>query len=574
MKSEFGDRVAKDAVALGAVALVTLLAAAPALGANAGVGDGPPNPAAPRHRNAVGGGAVSSGASQGEGEGPWGAIAYWRFGSQWLAGGAANYLSPHWAELAAREQCGDLDACNVAVTFQNECGALAVSVLPAPLGHVVMGWANARAEIRAREAALGKCRNEAIDRGGSCQVEISVCSGDAGDAGSAWSSELPPEIELDRLMLLADQALEEQDARSARVAMEGIQTLQQRHNLEPAPEDFFLYAELWRLAGDAERAEESLTQYLQVLGRDATRYWEALDLLNQAEDGTLGRAVGGTPPRVVGSLDDIWFRWDDVGQDVGSVRIARSVYSDLFMATGPGQSLTYTVEVENEAVARAAIVDAGALRVWPVGIGQTTMSVTARVLGSGLSATQTVEVVVGPEATTEPSGSRPNSARVSPLPPEGSSSDPAEPAGETRSAPVGRGAMGSFCGEPPDEAIALTADCTDETKWCKTGIGPVGGVMGVPGAAWATLSRVGFDIGIRRTDQESDRLVLCQVLEQMTPNVRGCSPDGAMLLQEGHSRPVDACFATVKGGRYQVWRLGVKRDPDSLDHLERWLLEP
>ena len=135
-------------------------------------------------------------------EGPWGAIAFWTIGSQWLAGAAANYDTPLYAEFKAREPCGG-DQCNMAMTFRDECAALAVSVLEAPAGDVVMEWAKAGSETRAGEAALGKCRARVagtIADNSTCAVEISVCSGNVADAGLEFgaAAQLPPEIELDR----------------------------------------------------------------------------------------------------------------------------------------------------------------------------------------------------------------------------------------------------------------------------------------------------------------------------------------------------------------------------------------
>ena len=283
----------------GTLALAAVLAALPAttqagdaeadgsksVGASRGAPSAPVNPArveaaAPPHRVT-------------QGEGPWGAIAYWRFGSQWRAGAAANYDTPLYAEFRAREQCGPVDECNVAVTLEDECGALAVSVLPAPFGDVVMEWAKGATEAGAREEALGKCRATAagtLAENPVCAVEMSVCSGNVAGADGA-AARLPPEIELDRFLLLADQAVEDGDSPAARSAMERIEALQEEHGIEPAPEDHFRYARVWRVAGEPQRARAAVTKYLQLMGREAPDYLDALRLLNEAEAGARGGAA-------------------------------------------------------------------------------------------------------------------------------------------------------------------------------------------------------------------------------------------------------------------------------------------
>ena len=95
--------------------------------------------------------------------------------------------------------------------------------------------------------------------------------------------QLPPEILADKYVSQARRLLREKDHHGARQAMEKALSLQQEHGLEPQPEDHFGYAKVWFALGEPERAIESLVRYLQLRGRDADRYEEALDLLNRAE---------------------------------------------------------------------------------------------------------------------------------------------------------------------------------------------------------------------------------------------------------------------------------------------------
>ena len=95
--------------------------------------------------------------------------------------------------------------------------------------------------------------------------------------------ELPPRILADKYLRQAEQLVQEKDYEGARKAMENLLALQQEHGLEPDPEDHFRYARIWSAAGAPERAMEEAVRYLQIRGREAEHYDEALDLINRAE---------------------------------------------------------------------------------------------------------------------------------------------------------------------------------------------------------------------------------------------------------------------------------------------------
>ena len=105
----------------------------------------------------------------------------------------------------------------------------------------------------------------------------------AGAPSSGAAAQLPPEIELDRFLLQAEQAVQKQDLVTAQTAMERIVALQEEHGLEPSAEDHFRYAKVWQAAGDSRRAQEAVTKYLQLLGKEAPNYLDALRLMNEAE---------------------------------------------------------------------------------------------------------------------------------------------------------------------------------------------------------------------------------------------------------------------------------------------------
>ena len=95
--------------------------------------------------------------------------------------------------------------------------------------------------------------------------------------------QLPPDIMMDKHLLRAEQSIREKDYPGARAEMEQILSLQEEHGLKPEPEDHFRHAKAWYASGAPEQAIESLVRYLQLLGRKAEHYIEALELMNSAE---------------------------------------------------------------------------------------------------------------------------------------------------------------------------------------------------------------------------------------------------------------------------------------------------
>ena len=96
-------------------------------------------------------------------------------------------------------------------------------------------------------------------------------------------AQLPPEIMADKLLHQAEQLVRDQDYQGARGAMEKLLSLQQEHGLGSEPEDHFRHAKVWYSLGDLDRVREVLVQYLQLRGREAQHYDEALKLMNRAE---------------------------------------------------------------------------------------------------------------------------------------------------------------------------------------------------------------------------------------------------------------------------------------------------
>ena len=107
--------------------------------------------------------------------------------------------------------------------------------------------------------------------------------GSSGQPGAG--GQLPPEIQSDLYLRKAEQAVEDGDLTSARLALERLEALQREHELEPGGEDNFRHAQAWEAAGEPQRAMAAAVRYLQLRGREAEHYDEALDLINRAESG-------------------------------------------------------------------------------------------------------------------------------------------------------------------------------------------------------------------------------------------------------------------------------------------------
>ena len=170
--------------------------------------------------------------------------------------------------------------------------------------------------------------------------------------------QLPPDILADKYLRQAEQLVGEKDHEGAREAMEELLALQREHSLEPQPEDHFRYARIWSAAGAPERTMEAAVRYLQLGGREAEHYEEALDLINRAEAeqargeaGESAGAPGGSARKRPGEaaiFDGIEFVWvpagefqmgstsrhaDDDEQPVTRVRIGKGFYLGKYEVT-------------------------------------------------------------------------------------------------------------------------------------------------------------------------------------------------------------------------------------------------
>ena len=103
-------------------------------------------------------------------------------------------------------------------------------------------------------------------------------------------AQLPPEIQADRYLLAARQAIEGQDFPGAQAALDKMSLLETEKGLELPEEFYFRSAQVAQQTHRAARAVQMVMRYLEMAGRDGKHYIEALELLNAAEAETFNAA--------------------------------------------------------------------------------------------------------------------------------------------------------------------------------------------------------------------------------------------------------------------------------------------
>ena len=104
-------------------------------------------------------------------------------------------------------------------------------------------------------------------------------------ATESAAQELPPEIQVDRLLVQAEREIEDGERWSAVATFERILAVCEEHGLEIPVEFWFRQAGVLQGAGLHERAVEAASRYLQQAGREGERYRAALEILDAAEVG-------------------------------------------------------------------------------------------------------------------------------------------------------------------------------------------------------------------------------------------------------------------------------------------------
>ena len=107
---------------------------------------------------------------------------------------------------------------------------------------------------------------------------------------TAAAAQLPPEIQADRYLLAARQAIERQDFTAAQTALDKMSLLETEKGLKLPEEFYFRSAQTAHQTGRPARAVRMVTRYLEIVGRDGKQYIEALELLNAAEAQTFSAA--------------------------------------------------------------------------------------------------------------------------------------------------------------------------------------------------------------------------------------------------------------------------------------------
>ena len=98
------------------------------------------------------------------------------------------------------------------------------------------------------------------------------------------NAQLPPDIQVDRLLVQAERETGEGNPWAAAYTLEQALELYEEHGLE-IPADFWIrYAQALQAAEFHEAAVEVSTRYLQEAGREGEHYQTALRLLDEAEN--------------------------------------------------------------------------------------------------------------------------------------------------------------------------------------------------------------------------------------------------------------------------------------------------
>ena len=104
-------------------------------------------------------------------------------------------------------------------------------------------------------------------------------------ARESTAQELPPEMQVDRLLVQAEREIGDGDHWSAVFTFERILAVCEEHGLEIPTEFWFRHAGVLQGAGLHERAVEASTRYLREAGREGEHYRAALEILDAAEEG-------------------------------------------------------------------------------------------------------------------------------------------------------------------------------------------------------------------------------------------------------------------------------------------------
>lgn len=102
-------------------------------------------------------------------------------------------------------------------------------------------------------------------------------------ADTTTAQELPPAIQVDRLLLQAEEQIRDQRYETALATLHRILELGSQHGLQTPDEFWFKHAQVAMEAGSLAKASESVIRYLELTGQGGENYLQALELLNEID---------------------------------------------------------------------------------------------------------------------------------------------------------------------------------------------------------------------------------------------------------------------------------------------------
>ena len=95
-----------------------------------------------------------------------------------------------------------------------------------------------------------------------------------------WAYSLPPDIEVDRLILAAKEKLAVQEFSAARQYLERVAPLE----VQPPAEYYLLYARVYYQADAWEKAKSHFEKYVEMAGKQGEAYEESLKMITELEE--------------------------------------------------------------------------------------------------------------------------------------------------------------------------------------------------------------------------------------------------------------------------------------------------
>ena len=178
------------------------------------------------------------------------------------------------------------------------------------------------------------------------------------------SAQLPPKIEADKNMVLAEQLYAAKDYAEAFKVMEKVIALQKEHNLTLSDEFHFKYAQVALSADSTRIALESVSKYLSATGREGEFYKEALTLLVEverteirAEEICAGKPKGAECWKELASHPQCYV-WDDDYDEDRTVTWSGKCSRNLVQGTG---ELSWEKKNEDGELTRGSYEETGSL---------------------------------------------------------------------------------------------------------------------------------------------------------------------------------------------------------------------